>query len=87
MVAHPESRQCLRGELARLPALGKTGDGKRIALYDYRANDALLREIGRLRELTCRQVELTVARNVIPAGTAAQASPQSSSKRWSRPQR
>lgn len=56
-IAHPESRQCLRGELSRLPVLGKTADGKQIVLYDYRANDSLIREIGRLRELTFRQVE------------------------------
>jgi putative hemolysin len=55
-VAHPESRQLLRAELNRGQRLGQTSDGKRIYLYDYRSNDVTLRELGRLRELSFRQV-------------------------------
>lgn len=55
-VAHPENRQALRSELRDCPTLGHTSDGKRICLYRYRNDSAVMREIGRLRELAFRAV-------------------------------
>lgn len=55
-LAHPVDRKALVAELARLPLLGRTPDGKRIHAGPLAADSPLLREIGRLRELTFRQV-------------------------------
>lgn len=55
-VALPESRQALRRELQASQLLGETRDGKKIYLYDYAPNSAVMREIGRLREIAFRKV-------------------------------
>lgn len=55
-IAHPENRQSLKQALKQAQLLGQTSDGKQIYLYDYERNSPVLREIGRLRELTFRKV-------------------------------
>jgi putative hemolysin len=55
-IAHPESPLVLRDALKRAQALGKTRDGKTILLFDAQPDCPLLREIGRLRELSFRRV-------------------------------
>jgi putative hemolysin len=55
-VAHPEDRQQLQTELAGAQLLGETRDGQRIYLFDAFSNSAVMREIGRLREITFRRV-------------------------------
>ncbi len=55
-VAHPECRQRLRKELAGCERLGETSDNKQIYLFEYRADTSIMREIGRLRELSFRAV-------------------------------
>ncbi len=56
-IAHPEERKCIRSELKNSTLLGQTSDGKKIYLYASEENSALLKEIGRLREVTFRKVE------------------------------
>lgn len=56
-VAHPEDTQLLKDEIRQCEMLGQTQDGKNIYLYRYRTNSVVLREIGRLRELTFRAVK------------------------------
>ena len=48
--------RALVAELSRLPLLGQTPDGKRIHAGRLAMDSALLRELGRLRELTFRAV-------------------------------
>jgi putative hemolysin len=55
-IAHPESPLAIRAALKRAESLGKTRDGKSILLFDAQPDCALLREIGRLRELSFRRV-------------------------------
>lgn len=55
-IAHPESRQSLKKELGQGRLLGRTRDGKQILLMEWRPGSALMREIGRLRELSFRKV-------------------------------
>ena len=55
-IAHPEDRLCLRRELQTSRLLGETRDGKKIFLYHYQPDSAVMREIGRLRELSFRAV-------------------------------
>ncbi len=55
-IAHPESRQALKKELAKGQLLGETRDGKKILLMEWEPDGALMREIGRLRELSFRRV-------------------------------
>jgi putative hemolysin len=55
-IAHPESPLAVRAALMRAQTLGKTRDGKSILLFDARPDCPLLREIGRLRELSFRRV-------------------------------
>ena len=55
-VAHPEDRKQLKRELRECELLGKTRDDKHIYLYSGELNDSLMREIGRLRELSFRRV-------------------------------
>lgn len=55
-VARPEDRRALRRELQSAQVLGQTGDGKQILLFDARGDSAVLRELGRLREIAFRQV-------------------------------
>lgn len=55
-IAISESKQSIKKELKQSKLLGKTGDGKLIYLYTYQSDSALLKEIGRLREVSFRQV-------------------------------
>ncbi len=55
-VAHPENRLLLRQELEASEKLGETPDGKQIYLCTMDASPCVMREIGRLRELTFRTV-------------------------------
>ena len=55
-IAHPESRRAMREELASCELLGETQDGKRTLLFDAFPGSIVMREIGRLREVTFRQV-------------------------------
>ena len=55
-VAHPESRQTLKQLIATQPRLGETSDNKQIFLYKNEGSCAMLREIGRLREIAFRAV-------------------------------
>jgi putative hemolysin len=55
-IAHPESPLALRDALKRAQVLGATSDGKRILLAEARPDCPVLREIGRLRELSFRRV-------------------------------
>lgn len=55
-VGHRPCLRILRGEIEQLPLLGNTADGKRIHAGPLGSDSALLREIGRLRELTFRSV-------------------------------
>jgi putative hemolysin len=55
-VAHPESRQLLKREIAQCQILGQTRDDKKIYLYRYHEDSAIMREIGRLREEAFRLI-------------------------------
>jgi len=55
-IAHPECRQRLRKELKNCERLGETDDNKQIYLFHYRPDTSIMREIGRLRELSFRAV-------------------------------
>jgi putative hemolysin len=55
-VAHPEPRKPLKKLIASQTHLGQTQDGKQIYLYKNTGSCAVLREIGRLREIAFRAV-------------------------------
>lgn len=55
-LAHPVNRTALKKDLKNGELLGETADGKKIFLFDYEADSAVMQEIGRLRELTFRTV-------------------------------
>ena len=55
-IAHPECRQRLRKELKLCELIGETDDNKKIYLFEYRPDTSIIREIGRLRELSFRTV-------------------------------
>ncbi|MCB1616672.1 MAG: lysophospholipid acyltransferase family protein, partial [Pseudomonadales bacterium] len=55
-VAHPEDRYLLRAEIKKCELLGETVDHKSIYLYRYCSDSAVMRELGRLRELSFRAV-------------------------------
>lgn len=55
-VAHPEDRKVLKQELTSCQLLGETSDGKKIYCYQHHQDSAIMREIGRMRELTFRAV-------------------------------
>ena len=55
-IAHPQSRQLLKSELKRAQELGSTRDDKAIYLVEHAADSAIMKEIGRLRELSFRKV-------------------------------
>ncbi|WP_331775606.1 lysophospholipid acyltransferase family protein [Sulfurospirillum sp. 1612] len=55
-IAHGERKEDLKHELKEAHILGQTADGKMIYLYDYRADSAIIKEIGRLREISFRKV-------------------------------
>lgn len=55
-IAHGEDKQALKNELKNSQILGKTAYGKMIYLYTYKADSAVIQEIGRLREISFRKV-------------------------------
>ena len=55
-IAHPQKRQDLKKELQTAKLIGKTADDKKIYLYDYTDDSIVLKELGRLRELSFRKV-------------------------------
>ncbi|WP_323665080.1 lysophospholipid acyltransferase family protein [Aliarcobacter butzleri] len=55
-IAHPASKIDLYNELKKSPLLGQTNDGKKIYLYDYVEDSIVLKELGRLREISFRKV-------------------------------
>ena len=55
-IAHPVSRIDLLNELKKSKLIGQTSDGKKIFLYDYIEDSIVLKELGRLRELSFRKV-------------------------------
>jgi len=55
-IIHPAKTKQIRIELKNSELIGKTQDGKHIYLFDYRSNSSVMQEIGRLRELSFRQV-------------------------------
>lgn len=55
-IASPEATQKLQRELAQSQKIGATNDNNEIYLVDYQLNSTVLKEIGRIRELTFRQV-------------------------------
>ena len=55
-IAHPVNRVDLLNELKKSKLLGQTADGKSIYLYDYEEDSIVLKELGRLRELSFRKV-------------------------------
>ncbi|KFN40033.1 MAG: acyltransferase [Sulfuricurvum sp. MLSB] len=55
-IAHPVSRQEIRGELRKAELLGMTNDGKQIYLIEHENAPNIINEIGRLREYSFRKV-------------------------------
>ncbi|MPV85511.1 lysophospholipid acyltransferase family protein [Ostreibacterium oceani] len=55
-VAHPERRKDLRLSINHCQTLGQDSNENTILLYEPQKNSPLLRELGRLREMTFRQV-------------------------------
>ncbi|AXX91477.1 GNAT family N-acetyltransferase [Malaciobacter molluscorum LMG 25693] len=55
-IAHPQNRKDLISELKNSKQIGETKDGKKIYLYDYHEDSTVLKELGRLRELSFRKV-------------------------------
>ncbi|RXJ86774.1 lysophospholipid acyltransferase family protein [Arcobacter sp. CECT 8985] len=55
-IAHPQNRKELISELKNSEQIGETKDGKKIYLYDYHDDSTVLKELGRLRELSFRKV-------------------------------
>lgn len=56
-IVHPAKTKLIRKELRVSQLIGRTQDGKHIYLFDYIPNSSVMREIGRLRELSFRQVQ------------------------------
>ncbi len=55
-IAHPENRQLIKYELKHSRLLGSTKDNKKIYLVDYAESPVIMKEIGRLREISFRKV-------------------------------
>jgi len=55
-IAHPEPRELLIKELADAERLGATNDGHEIYVADFQPGSALMRELGRQREIAFRKV-------------------------------
>jgi len=55
-IAHPVNRIDLINELRKSKLIGQTIDGKKIYLYDYTEDSIVLKELGRLREISFRKV-------------------------------
>jgi len=56
-IIHPVKTKLIRNELKNSQLIGETKDGKFVYLFDYASNSSVMREIGRLRELSFRQVQ------------------------------
>ena len=56
-IALAQNRQELKKELENAKAIGETKDGKKIYLYANAEDNVLIKEIGRLREISFRQVK------------------------------
>ncbi len=56
-IALAENRQELKHELQNAQPLGETSDGKKIYLYFNTEDNVIIKEIGRLREISFRQVK------------------------------
>ncbi|THT96063.1 GNAT family N-acetyltransferase [Lampropedia puyangensis] len=55
-IAHPEDRQTLKHALRQCPLLGTTREGLHIRLYQFAEDSSVMRELGRLREISFRAV-------------------------------
>ncbi len=55
-IVHPAKSRLIRKELQASELIGTTQDGKQIYLFDYIPNSSVVREIGRLREISFRMV-------------------------------
>lgn len=55
-IAHPQKKEDIVKELKKSKLIGETKDGKKIYLYDYEEDSVVLKELGRLRELSFRKV-------------------------------
>ncbi|THB67230.1 MAG: lysophospholipid acyltransferase family protein [Gammaproteobacteria bacterium] len=55
-IAHAENRIYLKKEIEECELLGETPDNKKIYLYDHKESTSIMREIGRLREISFRAV-------------------------------
>jgi putative hemolysin len=55
-IAHPENRALLRQQVKACELLGETNDGMQIYLYNHQPDSSIMREIGRLREMSFRAV-------------------------------
>ncbi|THB71339.1 MAG: lysophospholipid acyltransferase family protein [Gammaproteobacteria bacterium] len=55
-ISHAENRQYLKKEIEECEKLGVTSDGKDIYLYKHTDSSSIMREIGRLREISFRAV-------------------------------
>ena len=55
-ISHAENRRYLKKEIEACEKLGETGDGKDIYLYKHTDSSTIMREIGRLREISFRAV-------------------------------
>ncbi len=55
-IAHPQKSADILSELKDSEKIGETKDGKEIYLYDYTDDSVVLKELGRLRELSFRKV-------------------------------
>lgn len=55
-IIHASKTKLIRSELKQSQLIGKTQDGKHIYLFDHKSNSSVIRELGRLREVSFRQV-------------------------------
>jgi putative hemolysin len=55
-IVHPAKSRLIRKELQASELIGETNDGQQIYLFDYQSNSSVMREIGRLREISFRMV-------------------------------
>ncbi|WP_419770489.1 MAG: lysophospholipid acyltransferase family protein [Candidatus Marinarcus sp.] len=55
-IARPQDRRLIKEELKASQLIGQTNDGKKIYLYDYKDDSIVLKELGRLREISFRKV-------------------------------
>lgn len=55
-IVHPVDKKELKREIVRAKELGSTNDGKKIAIVSYSEAPNVVKEIGRLREITFRKV-------------------------------